>query len=190
MSTPHPHVHSNPQPQPKRRPHSHRRPRTGGAVRRRLVAAATAVLGGGVLLLVPASTAAATTRPGVNATPFNEGGEYWDTDGCTDVPDDGLHTIRTVYGKPPLALYGYLTGRFDFHHACKHHDGCYKFRWADRATCDQWFRNDMHASCTAMKSNAACDDMAELYYRGVRVFGEVPWKLHDIRISMKQYVGW
>ncbi|MDJ0382025.1 phospholipase A2 [Streptomyces sp. G-G2] len=162
-------------------------PRTGA--RHRFVGAATAVLGAAALLLVPASPASATTAPGANATPFNEGGETWDTDGCTDVPDSGVHFARVQFGKPPFSAYGYLAGRFDFHHACKHHDGCYRFRWADRATCDQWFRNDMHASCAALKSNAACDARAELYYWGVRVFGEVPWKLHAIKISMNQYLG-
>ncbi|WP_330335376.1 hypothetical protein OHS33_37450 (plasmid) [Streptomyces sp. NBC_00536] len=173
-------------------PHPHRRPRnarTGSRLLRKAATAATVLAGSAALLLGPASPVSATTTPGTNATPYNQGGEWWTTDGCTDVPDSGVHHAWVQYGKPPFTAYGYLAGRYDFHHACMHHDGCYKYRWADRATCDQWFRNDMHASCTAMKSNAACDARAELYYRGVRVFGEIPWKLHDIRISMNQYVA-
>lgn len=82
------------------------------------------------ILLLPTSPASATTDPGVNATPFNEGGEWWDTDGCTAVPDSGFHATLVQYGSPPfVASYGTVVGYFDFHHACKHHDGCYKYHY-------------------------------------------------------------
>jgi hypothetical protein len=84
-------------------------------------------------------------------------------------------------GPPPFAAYVPHTGYFDFHRACKHHDGCYEFRWADRATCDAWFLNDTRASCDALHSNQACYAAARLYYRGVRIFRAVPWELHDIK---------
>ncbi|AVV44190.1 phospholipase A2 [Streptomyces sp. ID05-04B] len=138
------------------------------AFRRRATGFATAVLCGFGLLTAQASPASASTAPGVNATPFNEGDEYWDTDGCTGVKDSSSY--------------------FDFHHACKHHDGCYKFHWSDRATCDQWFRNDMEASCSALHANQACYAVARLYYFGVRAFGEVPWSMHNIEVSMGQFI--
>ncbi|MFJ6530370.1 phospholipase A2 [Streptomyces longwoodensis] len=157
--------------------------------RRRAAAATTAFLFGLGLFTAQASPASASTDPGVNATPFNEGGEYWDTDGCTDVMDSGYYTTQVQLGEQPLAMYVPRVGYFNFAHACKHHDGCYKFRWSDRATCDQWFLNDMKASCDVLHSNEACYAVAQLYYRGVRVFGEIPWSLHNTRVSMGEFAG-
>ena len=87
------------------------------------------------------------------ATPASAhtGSHGWPTDGCTAVPD----------------LW--------FNHACVHHDGCYAYHWADRATCDAWFRNDMLAACAArLLPNliATCAGTAMIYYGGVRVFGQ------------------
>jgi hypothetical protein len=124
------------------------------------------------LALGPASAASATTTPGVNATPYNATAHPWDTDGCSVVPDSGLHTSKvwTGYGTLPH------TASFDFNHACVHHDGCYRGRWASRATCDSWFLNDMRASCAASHprswaSREVCANKAYQYYLGVRAFG-------------------
>ncbi len=135
--------------------------------RRRSVALTLATPGVlGALFSVAAPAAMATTTPGIAATPFNEGGEWWSSDGCSWVPDSGYHTIKVNGAK--------VTGHYDFHHACVHHDGCYRNKWATRSTCDLWFRNDMYASCAALRSNSACYARADLYYRGVRVLGGLP----------------
>ena len=60
---------------------------------------------------------------------------------------------------------------FDFHHACIHHDGCYTHHWGSRSTCDEWFLNDMAASCSAMGADSRCYTRAATYYEGVRKFG-------------------
>src|SRR4051812_25277126 len=90
--------------------------------RRRLARLVLMTMLVGVSIITGSTGADATTTPGVNATPYNEGGEWWTTDGCSVVPDSGPD--------------------FNFHHACVHHDGCYRNHWSDRATCDQWFLND------------------------------------------------
>lgn len=105
------------------------------------------------------SSAWATTTPGVNATPGNWTTHGWTSDGCTAVPDTG--TYRGVY--------------YDFGHACAHHDGCYSRHWASRATCDDWFYNDMVASCNYLHSSSSarliCYERAGIYWQGVRWFG-------------------
>ena len=106
-------------------------------------------------ILCVAGTASATTTPGVNATPGNSGSHPWKNDGCTIVADKGLH--KDAY--------------YDFNHACIHHDGCYGKHWASRATCDEWFLNDMYASCRYLFSGQGCYDRARLYYGGVRALG-------------------
>lgn len=108
------------------------------------------------VVMTNASPAGAETTPGVNATPYNEGGEWWSTNGCNFVPEDGAY--------------------FDFEHACTHHDGCYEHHWGSRGTCDQWFLNDMLASCDAMGEGYACQSQAWLYWYGVRELG-YPWYL-------------
>ena len=100
--------------------------------------------------------AGATTGPGQSATPYNQGGEWWSTDGCSVVPDSGW--------------WG------NFHHACVHHDGCYRNHWASKSTCDTWFLNDMRASCAAMfrvwdPRNGPCNAQAYGYFLGVVTFG-------------------
>lgn len=122
----------------------------------------------GLAVVAVAPSANATTTPGIPATPSNEGGEWWSTDGCTLVPDSGAH--------------------FDFHHACHHHDGCYHYHWSDRSTCDDWFLNDMFASCAELGHYPQCYARAELYYLGVRKFGQMSWDSYSVQIAMNQYV--
>ncbi len=88
----------------------------------------------------------------------------------------------------PFYYTARVAGYYNFFHACKHHDGCYHYHWASRATCDLWFKNDMYASCTALRSNDACCARANLYYAGVRAFGEFFWQHRDIRIAMNYYI--
>ncbi len=111
-------------------------------------------------LLVLPGVASATVN-GETVTPYNQGGEWWSTDGCSYVPDSGP--------------------TFNFHHACVHHDGCYLYGWASRSTCDWWFRNDMRSSCRAMHSyyswrRAACYGVANVYWSGVRAFGWLAYR--------------
>jgi Prokaryotic phospholipase A2 len=157
-------------------------------VARSLIAGCTFLLLTGGLGIAKPGIASATTTPGVNATPHNHGGEWWPTDGCTLVPDSGLHSTKVGYGSYPFYGSATVVGSYHFTHACHHHDGCYKFHWSDRATCDQWFRNDMNASCAAIGSNEACYARATLYYNGVRVFGWKFWEQRSIAVAMNAYV--
>lgn len=114
------------------------------------------LLAAGVGLGLTAAPASATTGPGQTATPYNQGGEWWSTDGCSVVPDSGW--------------WG------NFNHACVHHDGCYRNHWASKSTCDWWFYNDMRGSCAAMFTvwdwrNGPCNAQAYGYYQGVSYFG-------------------
>jgi len=131
----------------------------------RVMVVMAAVLAGVIGVTASSSdTASATTTSGVNATPYNNTYHPWTTDGCSVVPDWGTS-----------GFYPYAW--FDFNHACIHHDGCYRNRWADRATCDLWFLNDMNASCNAIHpwwnvpNRTSCKGMASLYYTGVRTLG-------------------
>ncbi|MGH9156722.1 MAG: hypothetical protein ACRD1K_13000, partial [Acidimicrobiales bacterium] len=90
------------------------------------------ILGG---LVIEASAASATQTPGVNATPYNDGSHWWSSDGCSVVPDSGFHTKNVYVGRPPWGASVPVTASWDFHHACVHHDGCYRNRWASRETC-------------------------------------------------------
>lgn len=129
-------------------------------------------------VVMDAGPAAATTKPGVNATSHNQGGEWWSTDGCSVVPDSGWHRS---------ARFGW--GYYSFQHACVHHDGCYRNRWASRATCDQWFLNDMRASCASLLTNqASCRERAWLYYLGVRYFGDGAYSRRSVSTPMSAYV--
>lgn len=91
-------------------------------------------------------------------TPAVGGGVWhpWTSDGCSNVPN-------------------WQWGVFNFTHACQHHDGCYRNHWADRYTCDQWFLNDMYASCgtgdTWGVNRWTCRAIARTYYWGVRNLG-------------------
>lgn len=141
---------------------------------RRAAVVLVAVVGmAGVGLGATASPADATTTKGVTATPHNQGGEWWTTDGCSVVPDSGA--------------------TFNFHHACVHHDGCYRHRWASKQTCDWWFWNDMRASCAAMfrawdPRSAPCNSRAYAYYSGVYYFGQSAYNQKTVYIPMNQYV--
>lgn len=117
----------------------------------------------GVTVLGPAAPAGASPR-GVSATPANPGAHPWTTDGCSAVPDAGWW------------IHLGIPARFDFAHACVHHDGCYRAHWARRATCDGWFRADLLASCRVLHprnplTRATCEDLARLYHLGVRLLG-------------------
>lgn len=110
---------------------------------------------------------------GENATPYNETDHWWTSNGCSFVPDHGMD--------------------FNFEHACDHHDGCYGNHWASRSTCDQWFLNDMRASCEAMweggrhfgiNQRERCYDRASIYYWGVRRFGDFAWDRRSAWVPM------
>lgn len=106
------------------------------------------------VLALGLSTAVATA-PAMASSSTTLTAQYpWPHNGCTAVSDN-----------PAGASFTY---------ACNHHDGCYAGHWADRGTCDAWFRNDMINACRGlpfeMVSN--CVIMAGIYYLGVRTFGD------------------
>jgi len=107
-------------------------------------------------VLARADPAGAHTRRGSRATPANSSSHPWSTDGCSASPERGPS--------------------WDFHHACVHHDGCYRGHWASRGTCDEWFRLDMRASCTVTHRSPGtgrtlCYWLAAVYHQAVRRFG-------------------
>ena len=119
------------------------------------VALAAILLTGAAGLLAP-DPAQATTGPGAAATPANSTPHPWSYDGCSAAPERGPG--------------------WDFHHACIHHDGCYRGHWQSRQGCDGWFRRDMRASCVVLPPSAglrrwACEAVASVYYTAVRAFG-------------------
>ncbi|MGY1704230.1 hypothetical protein ACI79C_06620 [Geodermatophilus sp. SYSU D00697] len=142
----------------------------------------------GIGIAVPA---VATAQETGNATPANDDDtqHWWNSDGCSVVPDSGVHGARVTAGTPPLTVSTYVVGTYDFHHACVHHDGCYRHHWADKGTCDRWFLNDMNASCQAIGGNGACYDRARLYYWGVVVFGGGAYGQRSAAIPMDAYVA-
>jgi hypothetical protein len=107
-------------------------------------------------VLGTSDAAGAHTQRGHRATPANASRHPWSTDGCSASPERGPG--------------------WDFHHACIHHDGCYRGHWASRGTCDEWFRLDMRASCTVTNRSAGlardlCHWLAAIYHQAVRRFG-------------------
>lgn len=100
-------------------------------------------------------SAHAVNQYGTNATPGNMSSHGWPTNGCTAVADSGT----------------YNGARFDFYHACIHHDGCYYYHWGTKGECDQWFQNDMYASCRYLGSGEGCYQNARRYHKGVYYFG-------------------
>ena len=70
-----------------------------------------------------------------------------------------------------------IPGIFDFTNACAAHDACYASGQAQLA-CDEAFRQAMVAACAAQYPSALdarrylCLTFAQLYYFGVRVFGQ------------------
>jgi len=93
----------------------------------------------------------------------HDSNHWWPTDGCTMAPE----------------LY--------FNHACVHHDGCYAYHWADRATCDQWFLNDMIDKCRTLPFDmvAGCAGIAYIYYSAVRTFGGYFYDSSEVATRVK-----
>lgn len=141
--------------------------------------------------LVAVDNTPASAQETGNATSLNEedSQHWWDNDGCSVVPDAGVAGTRVTVGSPPFTATVFISGAYDFHHACVHHDGCYRNHWADKGTCDQWFLNDMNASCEAIDGNEACYDRARLYYWGVRVFGGNAYQSGSVDIPMDAYLA-
>ena len=85
-------------------------------------------------------------------------GQFDDGGACTGVPDA-------------------IPGIFDFTAACARHDACYR-AGLDRLACDEAFREDMLAACQTQHPDPfdprrfVCFGFAELYFTGVRVFGD------------------
>jgi hypothetical protein len=97
----------------------------------------------------------------------------WPHNGCTIVSDNA-----------PGASFTY---------ACNHHDGCYAGHWANRATCDQWFLNDMSAACRTapFEMITGCMATAYVYYGGVRAMGQSHYDSNgaQVRISTPMRIG-
>lgn len=113
---------------------------------------------------LPGAPAASASSRGRPATPGTMSSHPWSTDGCSVVPDRGTTWL------------GWVPARYDFHHACVHHDGCYRGRWASRASCDRRFLDDLARSCRELHPRAearrrACGFRGLVYYVGVRAFG-------------------
>lgn len=145
--------------------------------RRSKAFAAAVVMATALTCSLGTSPASATTMPGVQTTPFNMTGHPWSYDGCSLVQPRGTH----------FGAY------YDFLHACIHHDGCYRNRWASKATCDQWFYNDMMASCRALHSvwswqRPGCMSRGSLYYLGVYYFGGNAYNNRTVYAPMNAYV--
>jgi Prokaryotic phospholipase A2 len=125
-------------------------------VRRTLVAICLSLA-----LVCAGSTATALAHSGP-ATPANswEGGHWWSSDGCTASPD------------------------WPFLHACIHHDGCYRYHWASRATCDSWFYNDMTATCQVIGGGWSCYLARNIYYGAVRAGGAWAYNGYSIYFAL------
>ncbi|HEY5699806.1 MAG TPA: phospholipase A2 [Acidimicrobiales bacterium] len=120
-------------------------------------------------LLAP-NAAGATTGHGGVATPANLTPHPWPYDGCSAAPERGPG--------------------WDFHHACIHHDGCYRGHWASRRTCDGWFLRDMRASCLVLHPSGvlgrwACDGIAAVYYSAVRLFGAAAYAHRRVDVPVR-----
>lgn len=100
---------------------------------------------GAIVTVAPASAESSSTLTAQYPWPHN---------GCSVVTDN-----------PTAASFTY---------PCNHHDGCYGGRWADRATCDQWFLNDMMNACRRLPyvMIGGCVAVAYVYYGAVRVLGQ------------------
>jgi hypothetical protein len=122
----------------------------------------------GVLALT-ADPGGASTARGRTATPANDGRHPWSTDGCSASPERGPG--------------------WDFHHACVHHDGCYRGRWASRSTCDGWFLRDVRASCSVLhrggRSRDLCRFVAAVYHHAVRTFGASAYARQSTYIPLR-----
>ena len=131
---------------------------------RHLVRSCGAALAAAALVLLSAGPAAATTSHTAVATPRTMSAHPWSTDGCSAAPERGPG--------------------WDFHHACVHHDGCYRGHWSTRRTCDGRFRRDLRATCAELHPSAwgrwPCLAVAEVYAAAVRLFGAEAYARHDI----------
>lgn len=110
-----------------------------------------ALIMAGVFALAGAQPASAYSDPTITKQ------TWWTHNGCT-----------SLFGDAPSGV--------SFTYACNHHDGCYNQHWADRGTCDAWFRNDMYAACSgpwAPQVRDSCFWWANAYYGGVRALGYV-----------------
>jgi hypothetical protein len=80
-------------------------------------------------------------------------------------------------GTPCTGVPETLPGIFDFTEACIAHDACYA-QGVDRLACDLAFREDMIAACLSQHPDPldfrrqVCLGFAELYFFGVRLFGQ------------------
>jgi hypothetical protein len=132
-------------------------------------ALATVVLTATLALLAP-TPAGATIGHGAVATPANATPHPWPHDGCSASPERGPG--------------------WDFHHACIHHDGCYRGHWADRRTCDDWFHRDMRASCRVLHPSStlgrwACTGLAALYWSAVRLLGSGAYAHRQVDVAVR-----
>jgi hypothetical protein len=86
--------------------------------------------------------------------------------------------IPLADGEPCTGVPDALPGIFDFTSACASHDLCYAGGAQTQATCDAQFVQDMTALCVAEHPAAldplryVCLTFAQLYYAGVRLFGQ------------------
>ena len=111
-------------------------------------------------VLVVAALALCATPAGAQEVAVDQIGIPFDGGGsCTGVPDA-------------------IPGIFDFTGACASHDLCYAGGEQTQAQCDTQFRQDMTALCVAQHPAGrnplryVCLTVAQLYYAGVRFFGQ------------------
>ena len=122
-----------------------------------------------ILAFTGTPAASAHTTQG-NATPSNDGPHPWP-----------VHPSEQNACSTPIRSVSSLPGNFDFNHACKHHDGCYigfpengvATYWVSRRQCDDWFYEDMLASCKEYQWDLfdLCRNWAQMYYGAVRSEG-------------------
>ncbi|WP_226772982.1 phospholipase A2 [Arthrobacter sp. ES1] len=125
-----------------------------GSAQRRLASALTTLLlifgTAGIITVSSAPPAAAISSSTI--TPQY----WWPHNGCNIVTDTPMPGVSFTY-------------------ACNHHDGCYWGQWANRATCDWWFYNDMRNACWQQAQwwqRPSCLVTASGYYGAVRAMGE------------------
>jgi hypothetical protein len=121
------------------------------------------------LAVASAPPAAASTGHGSVATPANLTAHPWPHDGCSASPERGPG--------------------WDFHHACIHHDGCYRGHWASRRTCDRWFLRDMRSSCQVLHGGGwrrwPCVAVAAVYHSAVRLFGASAYDRRRVDVPVR-----
>jgi len=119
-------------------------------------------------LLVLALAASLFTAAGIAASPDADA-TVGIGDGCTGVPDE-------------------VPGFYDYQGSCDQHDQCYvddPYGEGEegRLRCDQEFHQSMQTECAAVHVEGAsleqCTDVADLYYWGVRTFGDIGTRLAE-----------